>query len=144
MISNKNVKFLFTLTLIFEALIAKYLIMKLKNQLSTKQHGFLGPSISTNSLIYTEHIVNVLKVVFVDSIYTDVSKAFDKVNLGLLLSKLSALIVSVSGRLLKLITSYLSDSSLHVKLNRFVLRVHGILRSTSGFLFRTTAVCRFY
>ena len=101
---------------IFESLVNDYLTFKLKNCITSKQHGFFqGRSITTNLLIYVDFIANSLeKGYVVDSIYTDFSKAFDKVDHVLLLNELSRYIC---GSLLLWLGSYLSHRVQVVKIN---------------------------
>lgn len=101
---------------IFESLVNDYLTFKLKNCITSKQHGFFqGRSITTNLLIYQDFIANSLEKGYcVDSIYTDFSKAFDKVDHALLLNELSRYIC---GSLLLWLRSYLSNRVQVVKIN---------------------------
>ena len=79
------------------------------------QYGFQsGKSTLTNLATHTSYIrLNMAKGSQVDSIYTDFSKAFDKVDHGLLLFKLGR--YGIRGPLLAWLGSYLSDRSQRVK-----------------------------
>lgn len=93
----------------FEALINRRLIQHVENLISEHQHGFLpGRSTTTNLLSFT----NYLKECFanrlqVDAVYTDFSKAFDKVNRSILVQKL--IHYGINNPLLSWFTSYLTN-----------------------------------
>jgi ribonuclease P/MRP protein subunit RPP40 len=72
-----------------------------------QQHGFFK-----NRSTQTTHVDNNLQV---DVLYTDFEKAFDKINLTKLLKKLRG--IGIGGKLLKLISSYLSDRKMQFILN---------------------------
>lgn len=84
------------------------------------QHGFLeGRSTVTNLTVYSEFIhdnLNLNKVV--DSIYIDFTRAFDLVNLNLLVRKLYA--YGTTGTMLQWFDSYLSGRQQIVRLQNFV------------------------
>lgn len=75
---------------LFESLIAKKLSNLLSNYTCPNQHGFwFKKSVFTNLLTYHTDLINsVENGVQIDSVYTDFSKAFDKVNHYLLKIKL--------------------------------------------------------
>lgn len=77
------------------------------NHLSPNQHGFVpGRSTVTNLLCYSEFVHEALKnALQVDTFYTNLSKAFDKVNFWILISRLSEL--GLPEALLALLESYL-------------------------------------
>lgn len=81
-----------------------------------QQHGFRrGRSTITNLCVYTQYLTAALESgMQVDAVYTDFSKAFDKVNHSVLLSKLEA--YGVSGMTLQWLSSYLRDRTLVVKI----------------------------
>lgn len=91
-----------------------------KNVIVEHQHGFVnGRSTMTNLFSYANFIGNALDDGFeVHSIYTDFSKAFDMVDHGILLEKLSSF--GIGGALLSWISSYLEGRTLQVKLNGFL------------------------
>jgi len=76
---------------IFEALIIKMLTLIIFPCIYSNQHGFRSNrSISINLLLYQSNILSSFNNhVQIDSIYTDFKKVFDKVNLKLLLVKLT-------------------------------------------------------
>lgn len=105
---------------LLDSLVTEQLYASCKNIIVSNQHGFSkGRSTVTNLLIYHNHIVKALESRFqVDSIYTDFSKAFDRVDLKLLVLKLQAL--GVGGTILKWIESFLVGRTQSVKLGNFV------------------------
>lgn len=105
---------------LFESIISDFLNSEFKNIIASQQHGFLqGRSITSNLLVYHEHIMDCLKSGFaMDAIYTDFAKAFDKLNISILLKKLYG--YGVHGGLLEWLESYLSD-------RKQVVRIKGYL-----------------
>lgn len=81
------------------------------------QHGFLkGRSTITNLMEFTSQaLVNMEKGVQTDAIYIDIAKAFDTVNIHLLIHKLN--IMGLNSNLLLWIKSYLTDRKQIVKIN---------------------------
>ena len=79
------------------------------NLFNKSQHGFRsGRSCLSQLLQYHENILTLLEEVLnVDTIYLDFSKAFDKVDINILLGKIAA--NGISGKLLKWISSFLRD-----------------------------------
>lgn len=100
---------------LFDCLITKKLSWDTKNVNNSQQHGFSqGKSTCTNLVLYENFILNAFESrLQVDSIYTDFSKAFDRVNHRLLIGKLSAL--GINSSLLNWINSYLQDRIQYVK-----------------------------
>jgi ribonuclease P/MRP protein subunit RPP40 len=87
--------------------------------ITERQHGFIsGRSTNTNLACFTQFIADALdKNVQVDCIYTDFSKAFDKINHNVLLNKLDA--YGFSQKLLTLFQSYLTDRTQAVVYNGY-------------------------
>ena len=81
----------------------------------SSKHGFeSGKSTLTNLAVHTSFLrSNMAKHLQIDSIYTDFSKAFDKVDHALLLFKLER--YGIRGKLLEWFKSYLSDRTQRVK-----------------------------
>ena len=100
---------------LFEMVIHDLLSAHVRPLISEFQHGFLsGRSTVTNLVSVTQYIANTLdNQGQVDVIYTDLSKAFDRLDHGLLLKKLSS--VGLDQNLLLLFQSYLADRRLTVQ-----------------------------
>ena len=96
---------------IFEKVIRKYVVQFLEenDKLNDSQHGFrAGCSCVSELLSHYDKIVNILESGSnVDTIYLDFAKAFDKVDHGIVLKKLSLL--GIRGKLLNWINSFLSS-----------------------------------
>lgn len=102
---------------LFEKCITDFLVHQISSLITPIQHGFRrGYSTMTNILQLTT-LVNhgFTKGQYTDVIYTDFSKAFDKVNHNLLLNKLS--LMGFGGTLLSWIKSYLMCRSQSVRFN---------------------------
>ncbi|KAI5739254.1 hypothetical protein M8J77_016910 [Diaphorina citri] len=93
---------------IFESLVLDKLLPFIHHSIIPHQHGFIpGKSVSTNLLEYSNFISsNLSSGTQVDSIYLDLTKAFDRVNHKVLLSKLRG--HGIEGTLLEWFASYLS------------------------------------
>ena len=87
--------------------------------LSSDQHGFVkGRSTVTNLVCKTQFICEKLdQHSQVDVIYTDFSKAFDRLDHGILLRKLN--LIGLSSGLMKLFADYLHDRYLFVQHHGF-------------------------
>lgn len=96
---------------IFESIIYDVIYPHVQPLISIKQHGFVKKkSTLTNLLEYKNYLCRAFaKNTQVDSIYTDFSKAFDKVNHALLYVKLQSM--GIHGSLLRWVESYLSNRS---------------------------------
>lgn len=86
----RPISILSTFAKVFESLICPYIQHHFKNFLSTSQHGFVsGRSTNTNLALFTENLREAMDShKQIDVIYTDFSKAFDKVSHRILLQKL--------------------------------------------------------
>lgn len=100
---------------IFESLVYKHINLHLKHIISPRQNGFVkGRSTSSNLLSYVHYLSNAInKRIQVDALYTDFSKAFDKVDHNILIRK--AYHNGIHGSLLRWLTSYLSNRTQIVK-----------------------------
>lgn len=110
---------------LFESIITKNLSKLLSNYICPNQHGFQPKkSVFTNLLIYhTDLISSIENGCQIDTVYTDFSKAFDRVNHNLLIFKLQRF--SLNGNFLKWLNSYLTNRSQSVKLsNSFSEVIH--------------------
>lgn len=113
----------------FEQLLHKYLSNYAKHLISSSQHGFvLGRSVSTNLLCVTQFVAEALDDRSqVDVIYLDLTKAFDRIDHCLLLSKLDC--IGLAPPLLRLLENYLQNRKQYVEIGGE--RSHDIL-VTSG------------
>lgn len=104
---------------IFEKVIYTRLFNQVKDDISINQHGFMrGRSITSNLMLYTNYVTNAFEDglrVDVHTVYTDFSKAFDKVNIHILLRKLAH--YGVAGNLYKWMISYLIGRQQYVAFN---------------------------
>ncbi|XP_046681804.1 uncharacterized protein LOC124368609 [Homalodisca vitripennis] len=100
---------------VFESIILNNIYSQLKSRICLEQHGFLkGRSTTTNLLMFQEYIMSAFaNSSQVDCIYLDFSKAFDKINHSLLISKLEG--YGIWGPLLRWMSSYLRERTLIVK-----------------------------
>ena len=108
-VSNyRPISILSTVAKLFESIIAKRLSDFFLRSIASFQHGFIkGRSTLTNLLLFNDFIYEAfLKKQQGDTVYMDFSKAFDKVNHGLLLRKIEN--AGIAGSLLNWLESYLS------------------------------------
>lgn len=107
---------------VFESLVLEGLAFSMEGIIAQEQHGFRkGRSTVTNLITFQEYIMSAFsKRLQVDCIYLDFSKAFDRVNHSILLSKLAG--YGIHGSLLKWIESYLQGRGLLVKYRNSVSR----------------------
>lgn len=105
---------------LFEKLVLTQLTQAFKNIITTKQHGFVGGRSTTSNLYsYTNYLLNALNDgLKVHSIYTDFSKAFDRVNHTVLIAKLNN--YGVEGTALEWLHSYLADRFLQVRVDGYL------------------------
>lgn len=104
---------------VFEILLHKQMCFHVKNLIKTEQHGFMsGRSTTTNLATLTQFVSCELdKQTQVDVIYTDFSKAFDRLDHGVLLKKLHSF--GLSDALVDLMKSYLCNRSQFVQLKGY-------------------------
>lgn len=105
---------------LLDALLAESLSNVLFGRLAQQQHGFIkGRSTLTNLLVFTDFVSEELsKSHQVDALYTDMSKAFDRVNRERLTTKLWN--IGIRGKVFKLLESYLCDRTQAVRYNNCV------------------------
>lgn len=113
----------------FEAIVNQKMFTQVKNRISNNQHGFFkGRSTSTNLLEFVNFSLGAMdRNNFVETLYTDFSKAFDRVDIPLLLFKLKRM--GLTGTMLKWIESYLTDRT---QLVRFKGKTSTSIKVTSG------------
>lgn len=114
---------------LFEKLVTCRLVHSIGGILSEYQHGFVkGRSTVTNLLHFSSSIFNAFSLKLqTDVFYTDLSKAFDRVNHRILIHKLD--LIGFPTRLLSWLSSYLSGRTQRVKFNSKLSRVINV---TSG------------
>ena len=100
---------------VFESVLHNQLSFYVTSQIVDQQHGFTsGKSTVTNLCMVAQYISeNIDSNIQVDVVYTDFSKAFDRLDHGILLSKLPSF--GFDDRLVKFIQDYLSDRSQYVQ-----------------------------
>lgn len=104
----------------FEKIVYKQVYAALRQSFSLSQHGFLkGRSTVTNLLILNDQLTdNMENRLQTDVIYTDYSKAFDRVDHKLLLLKLQ--LAGIRGDLLRWFSSYIDNRSQAVVVSNFI------------------------
>lgn len=107
---------------IFEKLVSRYLTSTLSTVIIGEQFGFCPrKNTELNLLTYSHSVLEALEGGSeVHSVYTDFTKAFDRVPHTILLNKLRTL--GISGPLLGWIRTYLLDRTQLVKANNFLSR----------------------
>lgn len=93
---------------LFEFCVHHVTIRHVSRRVSERQHGFLaGRSTVTNLAVLSQYLAESLDSGGqVDVVYTDFSKAFDRIDHGLLISKLPSF--GFSEKFIRLLTSYIS------------------------------------
>jgi len=104
----------------FEKLLVPTFTTVFDKVISENQHGFRhSKSTMTNLLVYyIDLISSIKKDIQVDAVYTDIRKAFDSVDLSILVEKLKCL--GVVGQMLSWLKSYLDGRTQQVKLGNFI------------------------
>lgn len=123
----RGVAILETIGKLLESIICGILTDHYRNYISRSQHGFIsGRSVVTNLVEFTQSALETIeKGSQMDVIYTDFSKAFDRVNHIVLLSKLER--IGVGGSLLRWIQSYLSNRQQRVKIQGVESKAFSVL-----------------
>lgn len=100
---------------LLEKLVTRQLFDAVKSYISVRQHGFFpGRSIATNLVEFVSRCINDIQDSYqVDTVYTDLKSAFDRVNHKLLLAKLTRL--GAPNNFVKWIESYLVNRRICVK-----------------------------
>lgn len=114
---------------VFESIIYDKLSPCVMNIIINEQHGFTkGKSTVSNLLTYEHHLLNAFENKYqVDAVYTDFSKAFDRVDHGILVNKLRS--IGIHGSLLKWLESNVTNRYQVVKIKNHISSVIGV---TSG------------
>lgn len=115
----RPVSILSTFGKVFESLVYPIIFWHVKQLLLPQQHGFIrARSTSTNLATFLTDIVDAVdRGTPVDVIYTDFSKAFDKVNHQILINKLFS--CGITGNLLSWCASYLVERLSKVAIDGF-------------------------
>ncbi|CAG4942950.1 unnamed protein product [Parnassius apollo] len=105
----RPISILSVLSKLLESLVHTVLYRHLQKYITVDQHGFVAKrSTNTNLVLFTSELKEAVDHnTQVDVIYTDFSKAFDKVNYAILIKKLEAF--GISGKLLQWCRSYLNS-----------------------------------
>lgn len=111
-----------TIPKLFEKLVCEALKYEVKSILSPQQHGFVkNRSVVTNLCEFTSSVIRNMEAGYqTDVIFTDFKKAFDRVNIRILLAKLKS--IGVHSSMLNWISSFLRN-------RRQIVKVNGLLSS---------------
>ena len=101
---------------LFEKIVLQELAQRYTHYISPYQHGFMSKrSTTTNLTCFTSFVVRQIEIGHqVDTIYTDLSAAFDKMNHQIAVAKFEKL--GMNNNLLLWLGSYLSGRSMSVKI----------------------------
>lgn len=115
---------------IFEKIVKDKIYVMISRSITPHQHGFLsGKSTTTNLVSYTKYVMDSIESGYqVDVVYTDFSKAFDKVDHNILIGKLGNL--GFPSNFMNWIHTYLVGRIQRVKINESVSR--SVVNCTSG------------
>ncbi|KAL1448200.1 hypothetical protein WDU94_003589 [Cyamophila willieti] len=105
---------------LFESLVLDKFLPFVSRVIIDNQHGFVpGKSVTSNLLVYSNFLYSEFSHHHqIDSLYLDLTKAFDRVNHRILIDKLES--NGVTGTLLRWFSSYLSNRTSSVHLGSFV------------------------
>lgn len=111
----RGIAILSTIPKLFEKIICDKISPMITPKLNEEQHGFRkGRSTTSNLMVYVSDLLCRLEAGHhVDAVYTDFSKAFDRVDHNILLSKVRKL--GIHDPVLRWLSSYLSNRSQLVK-----------------------------
>lgn len=118
-INYRGISILSNFAKVFEASVYTYIYSDIKNSISIYQHGFMEKrSTVSNLACLTQYISESLdNRGQVDVVYTDFSKAFDRIDHNLLIEKLNC--IGFSNLLLNFMISYLKNRYQYVQYNGF-------------------------
>jgi hypothetical protein len=91
-ISNyRGISILSAIPKLFEKLVCDVIILIIRPLISDEQHGFVGGCFTVTSLVeFSDFVLSEMKDgLQVDAVYSDFSKAFNRVNHGMLLGTLT-------------------------------------------------------
>lgn len=124
----RGIAILSSIPKLFEALVKKKLDFCIGNIISPFQHGFFkNRSTSSNLMIFSNFLYSNISSSQIDVIYTDFSKAFDRIDHSILLNKLAVLNIDLIS--LKWIASYLFNRKQYVRVANFCSDIFNV---TSG------------
>lgn len=105
---------------VFERVVYDQVYAALKNSFSPLQHGFLkGRSTVSNLILFNEYLTEAMDSGSqIDVVYTDYSKAFDRIDHTILISKLQN--IGIHGDLLRWFSSYVDMRSQAVVINNYI------------------------
>ncbi|CAH2105767.1 unnamed protein product [Euphydryas editha] len=105
---------------VFEKLIYRQTYSALCHSISLSQHGFIkGRSTVSNLILLGDYITDAMDDGYqVDVIYTDYSKAFDRIPHDILLNKLE--MIGIHGDLLRWFASYVDNRCQAVVINNYI------------------------
>lgn len=105
---------------VFEKIVYNQLYVALSRYFSPSQHGFLkGRCTVSNLALLNNFVTDAMSEGFqVDVVYTDYSKAFDRIRHSILLRKLAN--IGIRGDLLRWFSSYIHNRSQAVVINNYI------------------------
>lgn len=111
---------------IFEKIVYRQVYAAIRQNFSEQQHGFLkGRSTTTNLVLLSDYLTKCMaQRSQVDVIYTDYSKAFDRLDHVMLMRKLLA--IGIRGNLYRWFSSYVEDRCQTVVLNGYSSRARSV------------------
>ena len=114
---------------LFESIVNEKIFQQVKHRITDKQHGFFkGRSTASNLLEFVSFTLNAMdNGNHVETLYTDFSKAFDRIDIPLLLFKLQK--IGMEPNLLAWLQSYLTERK---QIVRFQNILSDPIRVTSG------------
>jgi hypothetical protein len=114
---------------LFESIVNEKIFQQIKHQITSKQHGFFkGRSTTSNLLEFVNFTLNAMdNGKHVEALYTDFSKAFDRIDIPLLLFKLQK--IGMAPPLLSWLQSYLTNRR---QIVRFQNKLSNPITVTSG------------
>lgn len=122
----RGISLLCNFSKIFEKILVNHVSFHVNNLISPHQHGFLkGRSTATNLVSFLEFAAPpVLNQRQIDTVYFDLSKAFDVVNHELLVLKLQN--IGLSPRYAEFLKSYVTGRTFRVKSGKFLSSEHTV------------------
>ena len=128
-LNYRGIAIISTIPKLFELIINKNIFNQMKSKITDTQHGFFkGRSTTTNLLEFINYSFNAMdKGNHIETLYTDFSKAFDKLDIHMLIFKLGKM--GFDTRTLNWIQSYLTEGQQIVRFNG---KLSSEIKVTSG------------